>query len=213
MITIANAVDTTRFTPRPDLDRAAVRRTAGVGEGPLILNVSRLVPQKGHSYLLDAARIVIDHCPDARFLLAGEGPLQDDLATAVAAHGLQDHVILAGFRPDVADLLAACDVFVLSSLWEGMPVALLEALAAGCPAIATDVGGVRDVVQSGRTGLLVPPADAGALAAAILELMRAPARARALGAAGQAWVRDEFGQATWVRRCEALYTRELGLAS
>jgi glycosyltransferase involved in cell wall biosynthesis len=210
VMTIANAVDTERFARGPEFDRAAVKAALDVGAGPLIANVARLMPAKGQGYLLDAARIVVAARPDARFVLLGEGPLRAELEAQAATLGLTEHVRFAGFRPDVPDILAASDLFVLSSLWEGMPIALLEALAAGCAAVVTAVGGVGQVVQDGTTGLLVPPADPAALAAAILACLADPARARTLAAAGQAWVRQEYGMDAWARQWEALYLRELG---
>ncbi len=209
VITIANGVDTERFRPRPGFDRAAVRRHLVGGDYPLITNVARLMPQKAQHHLIDAARIVLAACPDVRFVLVGEGPLRPDLEAQAAALGLSDRVILAGFRPDVPDILAASDVFVLSSLWEGMPVALLEAMAAGCAAVATDVGGVRQVLRHEVNGLLVPPADPPALAAALLRLCRDPAYTRHLGQAGQAWATREYGMRAWVGKWESLYRREL----
>jgi len=209
VITIANGVDTERFRRGPDFDRAAMRRALTGGDYPLITNVARLMPQKAQHHLIAAAQIVLAACPDARFVLVGEGPLRPDLEAQAAALGLRDRVIFAGFRPDVPDILAASDVFVLSSLWEGMPVALLEAMAAGCAAVATGVGGVSQVLRHEVTGLVVPPADPPALAAALIRLCRDPALTRQLGQAGHAWVTREYGMRAWVGKWENLYLREL----
>jgi glycosyltransferase involved in cell wall biosynthesis len=209
VLTIANGVDTERFRRGPDFDRAAVRRELTGGDYPLITNVARLTPQKAQHHLLDAAKLVLAACPDVRFVLLGEGPLRPELEAQAAALGLSDRVIFAGFRPDVPDILAASEVFVLSSLWEGMPVALLEAMAAGCAAVATDVGGVGQVLRHEVTGLLVPPADPPALADALIRLCRDPATARQLGQAGQAWTTHEYGMRSWVGKWEDLYLREL----
>jgi glycosyltransferase involved in cell wall biosynthesis len=209
VITIANGVDTARFHRDSSFDRTAVRRALTGGDYPLITNVARLVPQKAQHHLLEAARIVLATAPDVRFVLLGDGPLRADLEAQAAALGISDKVIFAGFRPDVPDVLAASDVFVLSSLWEGMPVALLEAMAAGCTAVATDVGGVAQVLQNEVTGLLVPPGDPAALAAALLRCITDPAYARQLGAAGQAWTTQEYGMRAWVGKWETLYLQEL----
>jgi glycosyltransferase involved in cell wall biosynthesis len=209
VLTIANGVDTERFRRGPDFDRAAVRRKLTGGDYPLITNVARLTPQKAQHHLLAAAKLVLAACPDVRFVLVGEGPLRPALEAQAAALGLSERVIFAGFRPDVPDILAASEVFVLSSLWEGMPVALLEAMAAGCAAVATDVGGVGQVLRHEVTGLLVPPADPPALADALIRLCRDPATARQLGQAGQAWTTHEYGMRSWVGKWEALYLREL----
>ncbi len=209
VLTIANGVDTERFARDASFDRAAVRRSLVGGDYPIVLNVARLVPQKAQHHLIEAAQIVLATCPDVRFVLMGDGPLRPELEAQAAALGLSNRVIFTGFRPDVADALASSEMFVLSSLWEGMPVALLEAMAAGATAISTDVGGVGQVLQNEVNGLLVPPGDPPALAAAILRCVTNPAYARELGAAGQRWTIQEYGMRSWVGKWESLYLREL----
>ena len=210
VITIANGVDTARFQRDGPIStgRRCARALVG-GDYPMITNVARLVPQKAQHFLIEAAQIVLATAPDVRFVLLGDGPLRPELEAQAAALGISDKVIFAGFRPDVADVLAASDVFVLSSLWEGMPVALLEAMAAGCTAVSTDVGGVAQVLQDGVTGLLVPPSDPEALAAALLRCVTDPAYARQLAATGQAWTTQEYGMRAWVQKWETLYLQEL----
>jgi glycosyltransferase involved in cell wall biosynthesis len=212
VITIANGVDTARFQRGPEFDRAAVKRALVGSDGPLISNVARLVPQKAQQYLIAATQIVAATRPDVRVALVGEGDQRAALEAQARTAGVTEQIIFAGFRANVADILAASEVFVLSSLWEGMPVALLEAMAAGCTAVVTDVGGVGQVVRHGETGFLVPPGDAAALAAALLDCVNDPERARRIGAAGQAWVEQEYGMRAWVGKLENLYLRELGIA-
>ncbi len=209
IVAIPNGVDTEAFRRGPGFDRVAIKREMVGGEYVMVTNVARWVPQKGLNHLIDAARIVTDARPDVRFLLLGHGDLHAELEAQAAALGVGDKVIFGGFRDNVADVLAASDVFVLSSLWEGLPLALLEAMAAGCPAIATDVGGVSQVLRHGAAGLLVPPADAGALAAAILECVNNPEQVRARGTAAQAWVTQRYGMRAWAGKLERLYLREL----
>jgi glycosyltransferase involved in cell wall biosynthesis len=209
VLTIANGVDTAHFHRGPDFDRAAVRRSLVGGDYPIILNVARLAPQKAQQVLIDAAPLVLAACPDLRFALVGEGPLRAPLEAQAAAIGVSDRVIFTGFRPDVPDIMAASDIFVLSSQWEGLPVALLEAMAAGCAAVATDVGGVGQVLHHEVNGLLVPSADPPALAAALIRLCRDPAYTRQLGQAAKDWVAREYGMRAWVRKWENLYLREL----
>ncbi len=211
VITIANGVDTARFQRGPEFDRAAVKRALVGRDGPLISNVARLVPQKAQQYLIAATQIVAATRPDVRVALVGEGEQRAALEEQARTAGVAEQIIFAGFRANVADILAASDVFVLSSLWEGMPVALLEAMAAGCTAVVTDVGGVGQVVRHGETGFLVPPGDAAALAATLLDCVNDPARARRIGQAGQAWVEQEYGMRAWVARLEQLYLQELGI--
>jgi glycosyltransferase involved in cell wall biosynthesis len=217
-VAIPNGVDTTRFRPMPDLDKAALKREllgdpAVRADTPLVLNVARLVPQKGLSYLARAARLVLDSRPDARFAVVGQGPLEDELARQVAELDLEGRFVLAGVRSDVPELMAAADVFVLSSLWEGLPISLLEAMSSGCPVVATEVGGVGGVVQSDRTGLLVPSEDPDALAQAILRSLNNPQESQQRALAAREWAHRHYSMETWVRKLEQLYLHELGQRS
>lgn len=217
-VAIPNGVDTSRFRPMPDLDKAALKRDllgdpAARGDTPLVLNVARLVPQKGLAYLARAARLVLDARPDARFAVVGQGPLKDDLLKQVEELDLDGKFILAGVRSDVPELMAAGDVFVLSSLWEGLPISLLEAMSSGCPVVATEVGGVGGVVQSDRTGLLVPAEDPDALAQAILRCLNNPQEAQQRAAAAREWAHRHYSMETWVRKLEQLYLHEVGRRS
>lgn len=217
-VAIPNGVDTSRFRPMPDLDKAALKRDllgdpAARGDTPLVLNVARLVPQKGLAYLARAARLVLDARPDARFAVVGQGPLKDDLLKQVEELDLGGKFVLAGVRSDVPELMAAGDVFVLSSLWEGLPISLLEAMSSGCPVVATEVGGVGGVVQSDRTGLLVPAEDPEALAQAILRCLNNPQEAQQRAAAAREWAHRHYSMETWVRKLEQLYLHEVGRRS
>ncbi|MFL5767582.1 MAG: glycosyltransferase [Actinomycetota bacterium] len=147
--------------------------------GPLLLSVGRLAPQKGHRYLLRAMGDVVHEFPDARLLLAGEGHLHEELRAV--ADPLGEHVRFLGLRSDVPALLRRSDVFVFPSLWEGVGTALREAMLLGRPVVASDIPAHREFVSNGVDGLLVPPADAEALAVAILRLLRDPGEAAAIG--------------------------------
>jgi glycosyltransferase involved in cell wall biosynthesis len=146
-----------------DLERFASGKPALPKGAPLVGNVARLAPQKDHATLIEAARLV----PGARFAIVGDGELRADLERR--AQGLP--VLFTGARDDVPDLLASFDVFAFPSLYEGLCVAVIEAQAAGVPVVATPVGGIRETVVDGETGLLVPPRDPRALAAAIHRLL------------------------------------------
>jgi glycosyltransferase involved in cell wall biosynthesis len=209
VVTIPNGVDIGRFRRGPDFDRQVVRRDLLGGDYPLVANVARWTVQKDQKTLIDAARIIGESRPDVRFLLVGHGPLHDDLVAQAEALGVGDRIVFAGFRDDVADVLAASDLFVLSSLWEGMPIALLEAMAASCAAVCTDVGGVPQVLQEGVTGLLVPPNDPPALADAILRYVNDPEMRRQHGEAGLRWVEEHYSMQAWVKKLEELYLHEL----
>jgi glycosyltransferase involved in cell wall biosynthesis len=165
---------------------------AGPGGEPLIAGIGRLVEQKGFVHLIDAlARLRRDGLA-ARLLLLGEGPLRADLEARAAAAGVADRVSLPGFRADVQGLLATVDVVAFSSLDEGLPMALLEAMAAARCVVATDVGGVGDAVRHEREGLLVPPRDPASLAAALARVLRDGELRRRLGAAAERRFRERF---------------------
>lgn len=198
--TIRNAVGEAELLPREEC-------RARLGLSPLgfvIGCVGRLSPEKGHRFLLDAAAALTRQGVAATVVICGEGPEMDALRAQSARLELDDALVLAGHRADVESLLGAFDVFVLPSLTEGIPVALLEAAAAGLPAVASNVGGVPEVIADGETGLLVPPADCEALAGAIRQLHDDSELARRLGAAAQARVAREFS-----REAQALRYREV----
>ena len=180
-----------------DLDRFASGKPALPKDGPLVGNVARLAPQKGHATLVEAARLV----PGARFAIVGDGELRAELERR--AEGLP--VQLLGARDDVPDLLASFDVFAFPSLYEGLCVAVIEAQAAGVPVVATPVGGIRETVVDGETGLLVPPRDPEALAAAIRRLLDDPALARRLAEEARRRVRERFSERRMVEETLRLY--------
>jgi glycosyltransferase involved in cell wall biosynthesis len=174
-------------------------------EGPIIGAVGRLVPIKGHAWLLRAVPRVLAEFPQACAVLIGDGPLLGELKELVAELGISPHVVFLGTRHDIPECLAALDLFVLPSLNEGMGRALVEAMAVGCPVVATRVGGIPDVVADGTTGLLVPPRDDRALADAILTLLRDRRLSAAYGQAARRHVDGRFEVAAMVRDIERLY--------
>jgi glycosyltransferase involved in cell wall biosynthesis len=209
VIAIPNGIDTARFAPEPGLDRAELKRELTGGDFRMVANVARLVPQKGQQYLVEAAAQVAATRPDVRFVFVGDGPLREEIMGLAAEHGIADRVVITGIRADVPAVLATADLFVLSSLWEGMPLSLLEAMAAGCPAVATDVGGVGEVLKDGVTGLLVPPEDASGLAVSIAECLDNPQGAQQRAATALEMVRREYDKSRMIRRWEDVYLHEL----
>jgi glycosyltransferase involved in cell wall biosynthesis len=167
----------------------------------------RLSPEKGFDRLIAAAGAVTRAEPDTGFVVFGDGPLRGALAAQIAERGLQDRFVLAGFRTDLQRLLPQLDLAVLSSLTEGLPVVLLEALAAGVPAVSTAVGGVPEVIEDGVHGYLVPPNDPGALARRILDALRDDAARRAMGERGRQRVREQFTFATQSVPYQRLFER------
>jgi sugar transferase (PEP-CTERM/EpsH1 system associated) len=175
-----------------------------------VIHVARLQGSKDQTTLLRAARLVADAEPGFQLELVGDGPLRTPLTALAAGLSLGRCVRFLGFRNDVADLLSKGDLFVLSSVSEGIPLALLEAMAAGLPVVATSVGGVTEVVLPGQTGLLVPPGSPEALARAVLILLRDPATAHRMGQAGRQRIEKEFDLRHVTARYENLYLRLLG---
>ncbi|HLE83314.1 MAG TPA: glycosyltransferase, partial [Thermoanaerobaculia bacterium] len=191
--------------------RAAIRRELGVAaDAPLALTVSVLRAGKGLEVLLEAVPAVLDALPRARFAVVGDGPARDSLQASAAAAGLTAALVWTGFRRDVPALLAAADLFVLPSLDDAFPTALLEAMAAGLPVVATRAGGIPEIVDDGATGVLVPAEDPAALARAVAALLADPAARRALGRAGRRRVAERFSTADWLGRLERVYAEALG---
>ena len=150
--------------------------------------------------------------PNAVFVLLGDGPEQSALEAQASALGVRNRVVFLGYRQDVPDLLACADLLVLPSLFEGLPLSILEAMAAGKPVIATDVGGTSEVIEPEQTGLLVPPANPGALAGAIRRVLFDRRLAERLALTGKARVRDEFSAATMVQSVTQIYEDVLSSA-
>ena len=164
--------------------RPETRMELGLAQdGILVLSVGRLVYQKGHEYLIQAMPAVVRHFPAVQAVICGEGPLRSQLETQINRLDLEAHVHLLGNRMDIVRYLCAADIFVLPSRWEGLPVALLEAMAAGLPVVATRVEGVEEVVQGDDQGRLIPPEDARALTESVLALIRDPEGRRHMGVA------------------------------
>src|SRR5678816_2292918 len=159
---------------------------------PVVGNVAALVPHKGQRYLIDAAHLVVQQVPDARFVILGEGELREHLEKQVREHHLEKHVLLPGFRADVLGCVKGFDLFVMSSVTEGLGTSLLDAMACGRAIVATRAGGIPEIVEEGRTGLLVPPRDARALADAIIRALRDTSLRQRTGEAGLARVRERF---------------------
>ena len=210
IFTIRNGVDLDLFG-RPG-SKEALCGDLGVAAGStLIATVGRLVEAKGHRYLIDAARQVVSHFPDAHFLIVGDGELRPELEGQAAILGVADHVHFLGTRKEVAGLLTASDLFVLPSLWEGLPVALLEAMAAAKPIVATAVAGTDETIIPGQTGLLVPPGDSLVLAVSISRLLREPAKATAMGQAARRHIERCFSAERNAAEHLGLYRRLLKL--
>lgn len=198
---IVNGVRHVAAPPRSD-----VRRDLSLADSDrLVVAVGNLYPVKGHSVLIDALRLLAERHPTLHVAIAGRGDLASALTAQASAYGLAQRVHLLGLRSDVAAVLAASDLFTLPSLSEGLSLALLEAMFAGRPIVASDVGESAAVLDAGRAGVVVPPGDAVALANAIDHLLRDPDAARSLGARARARAIAEYDIEHMVRRYRSLY--------
>jgi glycosyltransferase involved in cell wall biosynthesis len=209
VVVVPNGRDLSVYSPGEG--REPVRRALGLdAAAPVVGVVGRLEAQKGHTYLLDAWPDVRRDFPGARLLVVGDGALRAELEARARGPGLHGSVTFTGFRADVPRVLAALDVLVLPSLYEGMPLTVIEASAMGLPVVATAVDGTPEVVRDGETGRLVPPARPAALADALRALLADPARARAMGRAGRAHVLARFDLDTQVEATARVYRRVAG---
>ncbi|HEU4364345.1 MAG TPA: glycosyltransferase, partial [Candidatus Krumholzibacteria bacterium] len=205
--TIVNGIDVDAYA-RDAATRRRIRAELGLTDSaPVAGIVARLTAAKDHVNLFDAFVRLRDSHPEARCVVVGDGELRADLERAVRERRLTGSVSLIGRRDDVADVLAAFDVFVLSSSTEGLALTLLEAMAAGLPVVATRVGGNPEVVEDGRSGSLVPPRDAAALAVALGRMLDDREKARRMGSAGRERCRERFGVGTMVAHYLELYDR------
>lgn len=189
------------------------RRELELGQNEQVVGmVGSLYPVKGHEYLLESIPHVVRQCPRTTFLIIGRGELEVSLKEKVKRLGLERHVRFLGLRRDVAKLLALMDIFVLPSLSEGLSIALLEAMAAGLPVVATNVGGNPELVVDGTTGYLVPPQKPEELAARLISLLSNKAHAQQLGQNGRKRVYEYFSLQHMITQYQELYTQRLGAA-
>lgn len=197
IVTVLNGISLAPFQDASAVE--AARRGLGVPEDALIVGtVGRLATQKGFAYLIQAVPEILRLCQQVWFVFAGDGPLEFELRSLAAEKGVAERCLFLGFREDIPQLLACYDLFVLPSLWEGLSITLLEAMAAGKPVVATDIKGNREVIADGVDGLLVPPADPQLLANAIVELLEDRERARRMRTKAREKVREHFSQEAMV---------------
>ena len=211
-VVIPNAVDSAEID-RLGGDVAKERAALGLADASVVVGtVSRISPQKGLDDFARAMRLVADAVPGARFVLVGDAPAGDEdlkrrFYDLVASLKLTDRLVMAGYRSDAVALMKTFDVYVSSSLWEGLPITLLEAMACRRPIVATDVGGNNDAVVDGQSGFLVPVGDPGALAGRVCQLLGDADLRRRVGDAGRQRVEELFSIAHTVGEIESLYAR------
>jgi glycosyltransferase involved in cell wall biosynthesis len=203
---IHNGVDLRQFSPRPP--SASLRTSLGIPEqAPVVGSVGRFVPFKGYRVLLEAARVVAGTLPGVHWLLVGDGEQRGELEAYCNVLGLGSQVRFVGWREDVPEILALCDVFALPSLGEHFGRVLIEAMAMAKAVVATDAGGVPEIVVHDECGLLVPPGEPQAMAEALLALLCNPARSARLGQAGRRRAEARFSIARHVEAVETVYAK------
>jgi len=186
--------------------RKKVRKEFSIEESLLLFGIiGRLTPPKDHDTFLQAAAIIKQEAPDARFLIVGDGPLREKLEDRARELALLPNLQFTGFRDDIPEIMSALDILVFSSQWEGLPVTLLEGLAASRTVVATDVGGIPAVVQDGKEALLVPPINPDALARACLQLASDTELRLSLGQAGLTRVTSAYSISSMIDRTVSLY--------
>jgi len=210
---IHNGCDLRKFHPVATIPAETNGRAGRPEKGPVLLVIGRLEPQKSHWSCIEAFRLVLGEFPNARLIFIGDGSLRRTLEQMASELELDGSVRFAGHQPNVHEWLAMCDVSILPSLYEGLPLAAIESLAAERPLVATNVDGTPEVVVDGKTGLLVPPGDPQKLATAILRLLREPELGRRLARAGREWVATRFSQEQQIQKTQELYLREWDLAA
>lgn len=204
IVTVLNGIDTAIYQRTGPTDSLRHELDPG-GDAILIGSTGRLAPQKGFEFLVQAMPAVLAACPEARLVIAGDGPLGPELKSLARQVGVADQCLFPGFRADIPELLQCYDVYALPSLWEGLSISLLEAMAAGKAIVTTNIKGNREVIENGVCGVLVPPGDPPALAGALLDLMRDRPRAAALGRRAQQKAVETFSQDAMIVRTLELY--------
>jgi glycosyltransferase involved in cell wall biosynthesis len=170
VVTIHNSVDTSLI--RPSKSAEEIRREINIGDDqPVVGSVGRLVPVKAYGLFLEAARLILSKRPDVLFVIVGDGPLRQELERTAHGLGISTSVIFTGFREDVLDVVNAFDIFLLSSAHEGIPMAVLEAMALGKPVVSTAVGGMVEIIENNASGLLVDAGSQEAMADRCLTLL------------------------------------------
>jgi len=207
-LVIRSGIELDRFG-HPQVPRETTRAAWGIpADAPLIGSVTRLSPQKAPLDFVRAAALVAQRYPNAYFMMVGDGPLRGEVEQLATELGIANRLVLTGLRRDVPELLAAFDLFALSSLWEGLPRVLLQAMATSLPVVATACDGSAEAIETGVNGFLVPPGEPTQLAERLCDLLEQPALAQQMGSAGYARV-EEFSDRGMVKAIAALYAELL----
>ncbi|MDO9566917.1 MAG: glycosyltransferase family 4 protein [Candidatus Desulfaltia sp.] len=207
---VHSGINLDRFS-RMSVDFAAMKRRLGIPEGNMVVGtVGRLTPVKGHKYLIKAAGKIVKTRPDTTFVFLGDGELSDELKKMTFSLGIEENIKFLGWRPDVAEVMSTFDIFALPSLNEGMGRVLVEAMALGKPIVASDIGGIPDLVVDGENGYLVPVGDVETLAARIRRLLDDPGKREEMGNTGQRYAL-KYSSEEMMKKIDRLY-RELAVS-
>ncbi|KKN14471.1 hypothetical protein LCGC14_0995710, partial [marine sediment metagenome] len=213
IVKIYNGIEIEEYNP--DLKEVKNKKLEGKralglkNDVPVIGAIGRLVWQKGFEYLIRAAPEVLKKCPEARFLIVGEGPLKNKLILTGEKLNVADRIIFTGFRSDIKEILASIDVLAMPSLLEGLPMVLLEAMAMAKPIVATKIEGVIEVLENNKTGLLVPDKNSHALAEGIVGILNDKAKANFFGQNAREAAKEKFSVKKMVVQIELAYEKLL----
>jgi glycosyltransferase involved in cell wall biosynthesis len=203
---IYNGINVDRLRTQNSELKTQIKESFGLGKGPLVGIVARLSDVKGHIYLIQAMKMVLTRLPNVQLLIVGEGRMKEALVKLTKESGIEKNVFFIPEVCDTTEVLSIMDLFVMPSLKEGLGLSLMEAMASGLAVVASDVGGIRNLIQDGYNGLLVKPADINALSLAILEILQHPERAESLGRQAQLFISQNFSQEKMVSQTERVYS-------
>ena len=188
----------------------SIRAELGIGDGDLVVGtIACFKPQKALEDFLKLATLIHPEFPQTKFLVAGDGALRSKIEGAIARYGLGAHVILTGWRRDIPRILSAMDIFVLTSLWEGLPISAIEAMAAAVPVVLTHTGGVAEIVEEGKTGALAPCQDMTSMLQKVVPLLKDEALRKWVGQNARESVSNRFNIENMIRESESLYVQSL----
>ncbi len=215
-VTIRSGFEISRFRlsdAEIALRRRKIRRELGISDAAYVIgSASRLEPRKGQYYFIQSAQQLLSKYPDLVFILAGDGPSAEELRTLAQSLRIANKIHFLGHRKDIEDVMSAMDVFVLSSLWEGLPQVLVQAAALGRPIVSFDAEGAKEIVHGGENGFVVPRGDENALTESLAYLISHPQRAREMGLRGRRFIGAEYDKEIMVRRIDELYSELLSTA-
>ena len=200
---VYHGIDSEKYTERNTTD---LRSQLGLSQADLIIGfVGRLSVQKGIKYMLDAFRLIAEKYKNVHLVIAGSGELEGMIKEVVTKFNLENRIHLLGFRKDIPNLMMTFDIFLLPSLWEGFGIVLIEAMAAGKPVVATSTSSIPEIVEDGRSGILVPPENAEAISDALIKLISEPELRTKFGKEGQKIVREKFTTERMIKDYEKIF--------